>query len=389
MEVAAIFKHKKFTIVFVGTVLILFIILPMTITIVVYNHTFGRRAESPQYRAFLRYGDVYGYPKRIVHFPSGRNMLTGFIYGEENYKGLVVVSHSFGDGAEGYFNVIRYFVDKGWRVFAYDKTGSHSSEGNRTRGLTQSALDLDAALNFITKQEWGLPIMLFGHSWGGFAATAVLNFDHQINAVVSLAGYNRPIRVLHDTSRRIIGRAGTLAYPYLWVYQRLLFGRNAGLSAVDGINKTDTPVKIIHGREDWLILYDSAGTIAYRDSITNPNVIFVTHYSHYHNCHMNLLMTADASAYVNELNQEFIELFNRYTNRAKHDACTFTCVHFHHVHMLTNRNISRCFCSQVYTGYIPTGVLSQFYANIDKNRISALNLSLMDDINEFFTRTLQ
>jgi len=126
-----------------------------------------------------------------------------------------VVAHSFGDGAEGYFGVITYFVDMGWRVFAYDKTGSHNSEGSGTRGLVQSVLDLDAALTFITAQEWELPIVLFGHSWGGFASTAVLNFDHEISAVVSLAGYNKPVQVLHDTSRRILGRSGTFAYPYM------------------------------------------------------------------------------------------------------------------------------------------------------------------------------
>lgn len=34
----------------------------------------------------------------------------------------------------------------------------------------------------------GLPIMPVGHSWGGYAVSAVLNYDHNINAVVSFSG---------------------------------------------------------------------------------------------------------------------------------------------------------------------------------------------------------
>jgi len=315
-------------------------------------------------------------------------MLTGYIYGEENYKGLIVIAHSFGDGAEGYFNVIRYFVDKGWRVFAYDKTGSHNSEGHRTMGLPQSALDLDAALLFIAEQEWGMPIMLFGHSWGGFAVTSVLNFGHEVNAVVSLAGYNTPMQVLHDTAKRVLGRAGTLAYPYLWAYQRFLFGRNAGLSAVDGINKSGVPVMIIHGTADWLIMYDSSAIIAHRGNITNPNVHFLTHDLEHNNGHMNLLMCQDAFAYVTEINETFLDLFRTYAHGRHEDACVFMSVYFHHVHMITNGNLTRCFCSQVYRASIPASVLSNFYAGIDRHRISGLNIALMDEINAFFKMSL-
>ena len=379
---------KRRLIILAGVFLILFVIIPMSATVIIYNHTFARRAESPQYRAFLRHGDIPGFDKRTVTFPSGRNMLTGYIFGEENHKGLVVVAHSFGDGAEGYFGVITYFVDMGWRVFTYDKTGSHNSEGGGTRGLVQSVLDLDSALTFIAAQEWGLPIVLFGHSWGGFASTAILNFDHEISAVVSLAGYNRPIRVLQDTSRRVLGRAGTLAYPYLWAYQRFLFGRSAGLSAVGGINSGNVPVKIIHGTADWLIQYNSAGIIAYRDSITNPNVQFVTHYMPHHNCHMNLLMTKDAAAYAREVDNVFFELLYRYTGKQREDACIFTTVYFHHVHMVTNRNLTRCFCSQIYRDFILPDVLSKFFAGIDRHRISEINLQLMYEINAFFSASI-
>lgn len=41
---------------------------------------------------------------------SGENTLRGYIYGENNDKGLIVVSHGIGGGHEGYINEIVWFV---------------------------------------------------------------------------------------------------------------------------------------------------------------------------------------------------------------------------------------------------------------------------------------
>ena len=380
-------KTKRVILIF-GVLVFLLMLAPLPVVARIHNRTFGQRAESPAYRAFLRYDDVESYARRVVNFPSGANMLTGYVYGEYNDKGLMVIAHSFGDGAEGYFNVIRYFVDMGWRVFAYDKTGSHNSEGRSTMGLLQSVLDLDAALIFIAAQDWGLPIVLFGHSWGGFAVTAILNFDHNIHAVVSLAGYNRPIQVLHDTARTMFGRAGSLAYPYLWVHQRILFGRDARLSAVSGVNNSDIPVMIIHGTEDALILYNSAGIIAHRYEIINPNAVFVSRDLAHHNNHMNLLMTEDASVYIDELDEMFSDLLHHYLPQHHEYSCPFLTISYLHVNALANRNISRCFCSRVYRAHLTDNVLSDFYAGIDRHRTSALDIPFMNEINAFFERAL-
>ena len=59
-------------------------------------------------------------------------------------------------------------------------------------GMAQSAIDLDAALTYIESNDElnGLPVLLYGHSWGGYAAAAVLGSDHDIKASVSISGYS-------------------------------------------------------------------------------------------------------------------------------------------------------------------------------------------------------
>lgn len=342
-------KLGKVVLVSIFAFILVFSIVSMLITKIVYDDNFGR-ANAPKYSTYLKYNDITGYERAEVSFMSGKNKLTGYIYGENNNKGLVVIAHGIGGGAENYLAETMYFVDNGWRVFTYDCTGSYNSEGKGTKGLPQSALDLDAALTYIESFDWGLPIMLYGHSWGGFAVTAVLNYDHNINAVVSLAGYNTSMEMLHEQAKSMMGGFSTFTYPFEWLYQKILFGKTAGLSAVDGINKSGVPVMIIHGLEDGVILYDGAGIIAHKDSITNPNVVYVTSDSEYQNGHNNLNMSKDAADYIKVLN---IEL------NAINDS---------------------------YDGDIPDEVKAGFYSGIDKNLASKLDPAFMSEVNVFFEK---
>ena len=87
------------------------------------------------------------------------------------------------------------------------KDQSGHSEGSGTRGLPQSALDLDAALDYIESDESlnSFPVFLMGHSWGGYAVTAVLNFDHEIAGSVSVAGYNDPMTMISEFADGMMG----------------------------------------------------------------------------------------------------------------------------------------------------------------------------------------
>jgi len=288
----------------VAMLVIAFLVAPMLVTVLIYSQTFGRRFEGPAFQHTY----AADFPRRTTHFYSGPNRLTGYIYGEDNDKGLVVISHGLGGGAANHFPETRFFVENGWRVFKFDKTGSYQSEGRGTRGLPQSALDLDAALVYIASQNWGLPIMLYGHSWGGYAVTAVLNKNHDIAAVVSLAGYARPMAMLHENARSMVGPFAYFVYPYLWTYQWFLFGANAGLSAIDGINNGTVPALVVHGTADDVVAYHGASIIAQREHITNPNVAFVTQYLPHHNGHNNLLYNVAAQT---PLLDEILAFFTR------------------------------------------------------------------------------
>ena len=264
-------------------VLAVLVLLFAAATIVVsvnMNEQFGRADYTPQQFTTNYYYEHYGndYPRVNVSFTSGENTLQGYIYGAENDKALLVFAHGIGSGHEIYMKSLLWFVDNGWRVFAYDATGSGNSEGAGTKGLPQSALDLDTALDYIEADPElsALPKFLMGHSWGGYAVTAVLNFGHEVDGVASVSGYAEPVEMIYEFASGIVGDFRPLIYPSICLYNKLLFGEYAGLSAVDGINSTSTPVLVIHGTEDQTIGYEESAIMHKRNFITNPNVQFLT-----------------------------------------------------------------------------------------------------------------
>ena len=334
--------------------LLLFSFLSMTGILFIFQTFFGRYDRN-YHTGYLSYEDVKDhYTRAVLEFPSNHNQLKGYLYGENNNKGLLVIVHGLGGGAESYLAETLYFVDQGWRVFSFDCTGSFGSEGSGIGGLSQALLDLRSALDYIKKEEdlKQLPLMLYGHSMGGYAVTSVLNYDNDIDAVVSVSGFNTPLQAMVERSSQYIGILAYLEYPFLWCYQALMYGDMAFVEAIDGINRSDIPVMIIHGEKDQSVTYDGSGIIAYKDRITNPKVVYKTCTTPYRNDHKNLCITESAYQYRKEIKEGYQKLSSQY----------------HHK--------------------VPKDIKASYYAAIDAWKASELDLAFMSSINRFFEETL-
>ncbi len=327
----------------------------MIFVITTYQSYFPRY-DKPNHSGYLQYSDIRdAYSRKAVSFQSGSNTLKGHIYGEGNDKGLVVIAPGRATSAEEYLAEALFFVDNGWRVFSFDYTGSFESQGKSSRGLPQARIDLLAALAYIQSDNSlkDLPIMLYGHSWGGYAVTAALNDVNYISAVASLSGFNSPMGLFDEQSHRMIGVLAFVEYPFEWAYQTLRFGSDASVTAVDGINRTNTPVMIIHGTADEAVAYDGASIIAQRNRITNPNVVYISRTAENQNDHDHLMKSAAAMQYINQKNGEFKLLSER------------------------------------YDGNIPDSALDAFFGSVDRFQVSELDAEFMKQINSFFEDSLR
>ena len=341
-------KVWKITGIILAALLVLFCIASPIVVQVLMNDTFARTAPpEPDFTSSILYEDIADrYDREAVEFFNRENRLTGHLYGVGDPEGLVVISHGLGGGEESYLPEMMYFVDHGYQVLCYSNTGCWDSEGENCVGLSQSVLDLDAALDWVESERRfdGVPVFLFGHSWGGYAVAAIFHFDHDIAASASVAGFNEAMPMIMEWGEGMIGPLIYAEYPFIWLNQKLTFGDAFGLTAVDAINSTDVPILILHGSGDTTVGYDTVSIMSKRDEITNPNARYLVCGEDRRDGHNNLFYSADAMDYAHEKNEEGSRL------------------------------------DEQYGGDIPEEVLRDYYASIDKFRLWELDAEFMGSI---------
>ena len=327
-----------------------------------YGITFSR-TSLPKYSAdrnFAEHQERYPgkYTRKSVRFPSGDVMLQGYIYGENNDKGLIIFSHGVFAGHESYVSGILNMVDRGYRVFGFDNTGCCESEGDTSKGLPQGPLDLAAALNYVEcdPELSKLPRFLFGHSWGGYSVCAVLNLNQRVDGIVSIAGFTEPVQVTAEMGAGMFGPVAYLTRPMIRLENRRLFKENAGLSAIEGINRTEIPILIMHGVGDHYVRVDGAGLINHQDEITNPNVTFFPLDYEGRNGHNDIFLSKEAKECIDELEERLA------APKAEH-----------HVKE---------------TWELPDEVKAEYYKDLDKDVSAGINLELFDTVDEFYSGIL-
>ena len=271
---------KKRTKILISTLIIFIVllltVLPMTITIIAYNANFGMRVSVDK-NSYSE--DDFDMLREEVSFPSNKGqILRGYIYRKDDSytpKALIVFSHGYTNTHNDYLNQIYYFVENGYIALAYDNTGCGMSDGKDMIGLAQSPLDLSSALTFVENSDElkGYKIFLYGHSWGGYAVTAVLNYGHKVDGVVSRSGFNNSRDMLIEYGKRLYGNWLGLLSPYAYIYEKIKFGNDVDKNGIKGINSApNTPILLLHSKDDEVISLSNS-LLAYKDEMVNSNRI--------------------------------------------------------------------------------------------------------------------
>lgn len=247
-------------------------------------------------------------PRTTFFFPSDRLRLQGYFYPCPDAKGMVVVCHGMRAGADDYIPFIEFFVKNGYAVFTYDCQGTYASEGNSTVGMCTPLVNLDHALTYIrNSSEFSrYPLFLFGHSWGGFAATAVLSIHKTIRGCSAVAPFNSGYTLFVEKGEQYMSPFSDsfkFDFPevFLNTYQTLLFKDYTKYSAVMGINSTDIPVYIAHGNRDSVIGFAHQSVISHRSEIRENDVMYYIG-TDCHAGHNSILHSPRAVAYQKEVN---------------------------------------------------------------------------------------
>ena len=337
--------------------LVLIVALPMAGTVYVYEAFFGQRTDSsghPTTPTIEEYPDLDPYP---IQFSSNRGQrLRGYIYSSKTTsskpKGLIVLSHGLGGGHLNYLEDINYFAEHGFWVLGFDNTGCNESEGKGMIGLSQSAIDLAYALRYAEQNNKlkELPRLLYGHSWGGHAVCSVLYSEHDVAAVVSLAGFNRAQDMLVEYGKNIYGQWIRLLSPFISLYERFKFGEISARTGEEGLRNSSAAALILHGEEDNVISLDASIYRHFRNT-REPRItaVLLPGIDHY------IMVSTAASEYNKTKTRNLKDLASKYGGRR----------------------------------LIPLEELDAFYEALDKSRSRELDSQVMNGILNFFEEAVK
>ena len=283
--------------------LILLIMADGVLSVYVYEDNFNQRFES--YEPLMLYVEDFEELQRTKYqFPSDKGqMLTGYMYSSgENQHGIVVMAHGFGGGGHNsYMDCADFFAKHGYYVFAFDVTGNDESEGDGVRGLPQGVIDLDRAITFV--DESGnfpeLPIVLFGHSWGGYAVCSVLKYHPEVKAVVECSGFNRSSDLIEAQGKQIVSYGIYAMMPFSDLYESVKFGGYASTTAMDGFAASDAAVFVLHSADDDIVPIEYGYDIYYKKYKDDTRFTFLRLEDSGHSYVYNDM------TYINEFNEAF------------------------------------------------------------------------------------
>lgn len=304
-------KGLKITLIILGILLVLIIaallIAPKMIVKTIYKQNFGTRFTSsePHCRDIEEFDGLER--EKYVFTSNEGQKITGYVYkkGDTEPKGLIVLAHGFGGGGHcSYMNVADYFASNGYNVFAYDATGNDESEGESVKGLPQGVIDLDYALNYIKADEElsDLPLMLWGHSWGGYSACSVSKLHPEIEGIISVAGFNSSLDMIENVGRDMAGDAIDYAMPLFEDLEKDKFGDFATMNVLESLERSTADVLIYHSADDDLIPIELSYDKYYEKFADNERFTFVRFEDRGHNYIFN---SAESLEYREKVNADY------------------------------------------------------------------------------------
>lgn len=162
-------------------------------------------------------------------------------------------------------------------VFGYDATGNGESKSKIT-GLPQQLIDLHYTINFInTNINDNLPLLLFGHSWGGYAVCNILNVFPNIKGIVSIAGFNKSTDMIYEPGVKYVNILRKFLLNFVYKHEKKLFGEYSKYTGINGLKNSKCKAMIIHSEDDQTVPIEY-GYNVYYDIFKNDNRFIFVNY---------------------------------------------------------------------------------------------------------------
>ena len=292
--------------------------------------------------------------REVIEFTNKGETLKGYFYEVTNPKGVIIIAHGVNNMADGNGAQIQnYFVEHNWDVFAIDLTGCGRSSGNGIKTLHESRYCLSNAVKTMQNYDkaQGLPLFLIGHSWGAYGSVAATEDCKGVSAVISFSGYNSPYDMTYGFAEMYSSKAAIVTKPTVEMSLLAVAGSDSFFTAKTAIkHNPGVDYVIVQGELDEVVplkrfsIYDNVKDADY-PNVTSIKLEGMKHSSPW--------KTLEAETYMRDMEKELDELKDQ------------------------------------YHGNIPQDIHQQFLDSIDKEKSSALNTELLEQIENIFVSKIE
>ena len=194
-------------------------------------------------------------------------------------KALIVMTHGYNMSCEDYMPLAHRFAEAGFTVLMFDGLGIGLSEGDRIYGLPQHILDMDSVLSAVQADPElsSLPLLLFGHSWGGYAACCISALsEYPIKGILTCGAFRKSSSSMIPTIRKRYPHAAPFLIASIESLEKVLFGKPASITSSEGLRKADCPARLYHSMDDAVVSYDESFLKMRRELAGKDNIEFIT-----------------------------------------------------------------------------------------------------------------
>ncbi len=334
----------------IGILLVMFLIL-LTMALKIRHNVFSCRYDDKHTLKFYEASDFPSMQEKPICFKSQKLNINGKIYSSKEfneYKALIVLTHALGPGHKPYMKIINELISKGYLVLAFDTRGCELSEGKSVVGFTSSLINLNDCLKYVESDNElsSYPLILLGHSMGGYAVNNITRYDHKINGIISISSCNTPYGCLYEELTHTSGAAMGIFKFFFKVFDFLKFGKKGNFASIDAFNQSDIDHLLIAGTLDTIMDYHFNHEFFKTQLEDNPHYTFLDVEDRYHQAYV----TKESAEYDNKTTIEYYEL------KGEHQ------------------------------GKIPPSINEAYYNSLDREKLNELDPMVMDTIFNFIEK---
>ena len=213
---------------------------------------------------YYQTSDFKGLKEESFSFTNSKGIeLKCFYFYYDNYRKdkIVLFLHGLACGHAAYFAEIDALARRGYKVLTLDYTGCGDSQGKCLGSLNTPTRDVNELLDYLMLDK---PIVLVGHSLGGYTALNTISLREEVKKAVIISGF---------LSIKSIGEAlikNNFFNSRILKYEDKLYPEYKNLSNIDYLKNTTDDIFYIQSDDDTMVPYRIGLKVV--ESIDNPHI---------------------------------------------------------------------------------------------------------------------